>query len=514
MKKAIIFLSIIVMTVLLFFPSETRAASTVEQQLNQLNNDIQQIVIATTDKTSSRNATISYYQKKNGKWVKVYSRMSGLVGKNGLTSNKKEGDGKTPKGIYSLTSSFGYATKPSGVKLPYTKTNKYSYWIDDVTSSDYNKKVSYQGDPNKKWKSFERLTHHLYSHAVVIDYNTSPIVKGKGSAIFLHTRNSDTKYTLGCVAIYKDSLVKIMKQLDPKLNPHIIISEESNLNKTIADFAGKNGGDYFTPTTNIPVYKHMTGNTKVGTLYAGEVFPIIEDEFVNWYKVKIGSIYGYIKKEKTKRVATIDKSILNTIKEQSKSFTATSDLYVKTGTSGKQITIGIIEKGLSYPIVNESDSWYGIDFLGRIGYVWKPNTILNKGYFAPTKQVVVYKHMTGSATIGTLYKGESYPINEDKFANWYEVKVGGQLGYVKKHNTRFLINQSIPSLNKGQQNSSIKIKAISDLYVKESMNGKQITFGKINKGQTLPIISETDFWYQIDFLGRIGYVWKPNAVKI
>gem|GEM_PF-822534 len=514
MKKAIIFLSLFAMTVLLFFSNETTAVSTVEQQLNQLNNDIQQVVIATTDKTSSRSATISYYHKKNGKWVRVYSRMSGVVGKNGLTSNKKEGDGKTPKGVYSLTSSFGFETKPAGVKLPYTKTNQYSYWIDDASSSDYNKMVTYKGDPNKKWKSFERLTHHLYSHAVVIDYNTNPIVKGKGSAIFLHTRTSATKYTLGCVAIYKDSLVKIMKQLDPKLNPHIIISEESNLNKTIADFASTNGGDYFTPTTNIPIFKHMTGNKKVGTLYKGEVFPIIEDEFINWYKVKIGSIYGYIKKENTKRVASIDKSKLNSSKEQSKSFTATTDLFVKANTTGKQITIGMIEKGMSYPIVQESDHWYRINFLGRIGYVWKPNTTLNKGYFAPTKNVVVYKHMTGNATIGTLYKGEAYPINEDKFINWYEVKVGDQLGYVKKQDTRFLINQSIPSLNNGQKNSSIKVKAISDLYVKDSITGKQITFGKVHKGQILPIISETDFWYQIDFLGRIGYVWKPNTAEI
>ncbi|WP_066329361.1 MULTISPECIES: L,D-transpeptidase family protein [Metabacillus] len=523
MRRAmLIFLLTLIIAISPFISIQTSAATpSVESQLNQLKGGISQVIIATTDKTSSRNAEVSFYNKKNGKWVRVYSKMSGVVGKNGITTNKKEGDGKTPKGVYNLSTSFGTATKPSGLKLPYTKTNKYYYWIDDVKSNDYNKMIYYKGNADKRWNSYEKLTHSLYSHAVVIDYNTSPILKGKGSAIFLHTRTSKTQYTLGCVAIYKDSLVKIMKQLDPKLNPHIIISEKGSLNKTISEFTKGMTDDkeentekqynYFSPTKSIPVYKHMTGNATIGTLYKGEIFPIIEDEFINWYKVKLGSTYGYIKKANTKGVSTIDRNKLTNSKALSKSFTAKNVLYVKANTEGNQITIGKIQKGISYPIISESENWYQIDFSGRIGYVWKANTSLDEGYFSPKNNIDVYKHMTGNDTIGTLYKDEVYPIIDDQFVNWYKVKIGNTLGYIKKDETRYLTNVSVPSLNNGSTSSSIKVTAISDLYVKQNITGKQITFGKINKGVVYPILEETGNWYKIDFLGRIGFVWKFNA---
>ena len=57
--------------------------------------------------------------------------MKGIVGKNGLTKNKKEGDGKSPIGMYSFGTAFGSQTKPANLKMTYKKTTKYDYWIDD-----------------------------------------------------------------------------------------------------------------------------------------------------------------------------------------------------------------------------------------------------------------------------------------------------------------------------------------------------------------------------------------------
>lgn len=207
----------------------------IEKPLNQLKG-IDQVVMVTTEKTGDRNATVTLYNKKNGNWLKMMNDLSGVVGKNGISSSKREGDGKSPKGIYHLKSAFGTSNKPSNVKLPYTKTNKNYYWVDDTNSKDYNKMKYYNGNPNNLWRSYEKLTHPLYSHAVVIEYNTNPVVKGKGSAIFLHTKAQSTKYTLGCVAIPKTDLVNIMRQLDPNLNPHIIITESNNLNQVVHEF--------------------------------------------------------------------------------------------------------------------------------------------------------------------------------------------------------------------------------------------------------------------------------------
>ena len=75
-----------------------------------------------------------------------------------------------------------------------------------------------QGDPN------EHLLDEtpFYNYAVVIDYNTSPVVQGAGSAFFLHV-NPDGKPTAGCVSIAQASLVSIMQWLTPADQPRILI---------------------------------------------------------------------------------------------------------------------------------------------------------------------------------------------------------------------------------------------------------------------------------------------------
>jgi L,D-peptidoglycan transpeptidase YkuD (ErfK/YbiS/YcfS/YnhG family) len=71
--------------------------------------------------------------------------------------------------------------------MPHTTiANKcfFLYNVDDIKSPDYNQWVRYSGDPHKRWKSFERLAIAPYAYAAVIEYTESPIIAGKGSAIF------------------------------------------------------------------------------------------------------------------------------------------------------------------------------------------------------------------------------------------------------------------------------------------------------------------------------------------
>ncbi|WP_235846917.1 L,D-transpeptidase family protein [Neobacillus soli] len=174
----------------------------------------QMIVVkaSTRDKTK---ATLQRYEKKKGKWVKVSSPMQAVIGKKGV-GKTKEGDSLTPKGTYPLGTSFGWGTKPAGMKYPFREATKYDYWVDYVKSKDYNQWIHYTGNPHHKWKSFERLTHPLYKYAVVIRYNEEPIISGAGSAIFLHIKNKTTRYTLGCTAISEKDLLKVIKWLNPK----------------------------------------------------------------------------------------------------------------------------------------------------------------------------------------------------------------------------------------------------------------------------------------------------------
>lgn len=192
--------------------------------------EVSQIVAVTGQTMSGTKVTIRTYEKKKGEWRRALGEMKGVVGKNGFTKTKKEGDGKAPVGIYSFGTSFGSTSKPAKVKMAYRKTTKNDYWIDDQTSKDYNKWITYKGkSPYKKWKSFERMNHELYKYGAVINYNTNPIVKGKGSAIFLHIWRGENKPTAGCTATSEKNVLSLLKWMDPDKHPHVILGTKESL---------------------------------------------------------------------------------------------------------------------------------------------------------------------------------------------------------------------------------------------------------------------------------------------
>lgn len=191
-----------------------------------------QVLASISPKASSTSVTISAYEYKYGEWRRALETMPGVIGYGGMTSGKKEGDGKTPMGIYSFGTAFGAGKKPSGMDWPYKKAGKYDYWVDDVKSKDYNKWINYKGDPKKRWASFERMNHSLYKYGAVINYNTKPIIKGKGSAIFLHIWRGKGTKTAGCTAVSEKNVLRILKWLDPEMKPHIISATKAHLKKS------------------------------------------------------------------------------------------------------------------------------------------------------------------------------------------------------------------------------------------------------------------------------------------
>ncbi|MED3690112.1 L,D-transpeptidase family protein [Peribacillus butanolivorans] len=191
--------------------------------------NVNQVVAVTGKSMSDTKVTIQTYEKKKGEWRRALKKMEGVIGKNGFTKSKKEGDGKSPIGIYSFGTAFGSETKPANMKMKYKKTTKNDYWIDDQTSKDYNKWKTYTGNPADKWKSFERMNHELYKYGAVINYNMNPIKKGKGSAIFLHIWRGETKPTAGCTATAEKNVLSLLKWMDPEQNPHIIMGTNESL---------------------------------------------------------------------------------------------------------------------------------------------------------------------------------------------------------------------------------------------------------------------------------------------
>ena len=136
------------------------------------------------------------------------------IGKKGLTSNKKEGDLKTPKGTYSLGPLFYRKDK---FPNPETKLEKISIkkkmgWCDDINSKYYNQLMNINS-MIKHEKMFRK--DKIYNLVIPINYNTKNPKKNKGSAIFIHLTKNYEK-TKGCISLKKKDFLILLKIINKK----------------------------------------------------------------------------------------------------------------------------------------------------------------------------------------------------------------------------------------------------------------------------------------------------------
>ena len=134
------------------------------------------------------------------------------LGRAGIKKKEKEGDNVTPKGIFKITSVY---YRPDRIKNIITtikkiKIKKNRGWCDDPNSIHYNKQIKL---PSKF--SHEKLYRkdNLYDLFLVLNYNIKPIIKNKGSAIFIHITKKNYKKTKGCIALKKKHLIELISEI-------------------------------------------------------------------------------------------------------------------------------------------------------------------------------------------------------------------------------------------------------------------------------------------------------------
>ena len=144
------------------------------------------------------------------------------IGEKGLTSKKKEGDKKTPKGLYSLGSVYFRSDRIQKIhtNLKKIKINQNMGWCDDGNSTHYNKLININKMRNIKYEKLFRKSSN-YDILIPIQYNVNKTIKNKGSAIFLHLTSNYQK-TLGCIAIKRKDMLILLKLINQ--NTKILIS--------------------------------------------------------------------------------------------------------------------------------------------------------------------------------------------------------------------------------------------------------------------------------------------------
>ena len=135
------------------------------------------------------------------------------IGKNGLNSNKKEGDYSTPKGLFNLKKLYFRKDKVGFVSTKIKKKiiTKNIAWCDDPYHQKYNEEIHVFNKKNTE--NFYRADNK-YDYLITINHNDKK-TPFKGSAIFIHLTNN-YKPTAGCIALKKKDFEIMLKLINQK----------------------------------------------------------------------------------------------------------------------------------------------------------------------------------------------------------------------------------------------------------------------------------------------------------
>lgn len=197
-----------------------------------------QLILVVTPDWNTVQGELRRFERASGAqaWQPVGAPGTIVVGKNGTAwdplvtpavpgPSKREGDGRSPAGVFSLGTAFGYAPAQdaSWLRVPYLPVVEGIECVDDPASSAYNQIVDRRTIQRPDWTSSEKMREvgEAYRWGVVVNYNT-PAVAPRGSCIFLHIGGDGGQGTAGCTAMAPDVLRQVMAWIDPARSPVVV----------------------------------------------------------------------------------------------------------------------------------------------------------------------------------------------------------------------------------------------------------------------------------------------------
>ncbi len=200
----------------------------------------EQIVVVVSDDLNATGGTMQRYEKYQ-EWEKVGTPVAVVLGRSGMgyaqgrEPLKFEGDGRSPAGVFPITSTFGYDEPPVGA-MPYLHADERLICVDDGDDGRYNRIVSLEGESPKSFE-WMRRRDGVYRYGAVIGYN-EPVQKGRGSCIFIHLNHTDRHPTSGCTAMDEAPLLELLRWLDPEKKPRIVQFPKSECATYTKEFEG------------------------------------------------------------------------------------------------------------------------------------------------------------------------------------------------------------------------------------------------------------------------------------
>lgn len=207
-----------------------------------------QCLVGTADGWDSSHVTLRLYQKSGADWKPVSAPWQGRLGKDGLVwgkgrhpvpagaVTKKEGDNRSPAGVFSIGGAWGYS--PAIAKnpaLPYRQVTSRDLWVEDPASPQYNRNVVLDHEPASAWEKKQQMkqTDPVHSLKLFVAHNAPPdVTPHAGSSIFFHIwRRDGAAPTAGCTTMEKPKLEWLISQINPARRPLYVLLPQAEYRK-------------------------------------------------------------------------------------------------------------------------------------------------------------------------------------------------------------------------------------------------------------------------------------------
>jgi len=193
-----------------------------------------QLVLVTAARWGAARARLRRYVRERSRWRPVGPELAAFVGSAGLGwgrglhrgrragPTKREGDRRSPAGAFDLGTAFGRAAERPYApgRWPWRQVDRRDRLVDDPRSPLSNTWQRASVGQRPPWRSAEDLSH--YELGLIVEHNTRPVQPGAGSAIFLHPPGGSEAPTVGCTALGRDDLLRLLRWLDPDRRPVLV----------------------------------------------------------------------------------------------------------------------------------------------------------------------------------------------------------------------------------------------------------------------------------------------------
>ena len=206
----------------------------------ELPQNSRQCLVGIAEGWDSSAVTLRLFEKSGSDWKQSGGAWKGRLGRDGLVwglglhpvpegaAFKKEGDWRTPAGVFKIGGAWGYAASISRrANMPYLQVTTRDLWVEDPASPLYNQHVRLKAEPATAWEKKQQMRQDDPAHALelFIAHNAPPAARpGAGSSIFFHIwREGGKKPTAGCTTMAEQNLRSLIAAIDPATNPLYVV---------------------------------------------------------------------------------------------------------------------------------------------------------------------------------------------------------------------------------------------------------------------------------------------------